>query len=168
MRLHSIRSLTLPLLHCLHYQHTMTDQTITRDQFTYWKTIEVRWGDMDSVGHVNNTVYFVYLESARVELLRKIGARGKQGGSGQGPALVSTSCDFKKQVVYPATIDVGVRVEAIGARSFRMGYGLFMSGADELVAAASSVNAWVDYAAERAVELPDWLRAELEGYQKAE
>lgn len=143
----------------------MTEQTITRDQFTFWKTIEVRWGDMDSVGHVNNTVYFVYLESARVELLRKIGARGKQGGSVHGPALVSTSCDFKQQVVYPATLDVGVRVEAIGNRSFRMSYGLFLRGTDDVVATASSVNAWVDYAAERAVELPDWLRTALAEYQ---
>jgi len=143
----------------------MADQTITRDRFKYWKTIEVRWGDMDSVGHVNNTVYFVYLESARVELLRKIGVRGKQGGSSQGPALVSTTCDFKRQVVYPSTIDVGVRVEAIGARSFSMGYGLFLHGAGDLVAAGSSVNAWIDYAAERAVELPDWLRATLAEYQ---
>jgi acyl-CoA thioester hydrolase len=143
----------------------MTDQKITRDQYTFWKSIEVRWGDMDSVGHVNNTVYFVYLESARVELLHKVGARSKQRDDGQGPALVTTSCDFKRQVVYPATIDVGVRVEAIGNRSFKMSYGLFLQGADELVATASSVNAWVDYAAQRAVELPDQIRSALAAYQ---
>ncbi len=145
----------------------MTDQAITRDQFTYWKSIEVRWGDMDSVGHVNNTVYFVYLESARVELLRKLGASRQQRNDHQGPALVSTSCDFKRQVVYPATLDVGARVEAIGRRSFRMSYGLFLSGTDQVVATASSVNAWTDYAAQRAVELPDDLRAALAAYQQA-
>jgi acyl-CoA thioester hydrolase len=143
----------------------MTDQTVSRDQFTFWKSVEVRWGDMDAVGHVNNTVYFTYLESARVELLGEIGARSRQRNDGQGPALVSTSCDFKKQVVYPATIDVGVRVEEIGNRSFRMSYGLFLRGADELVATATSVNAWVDYAVGRAVEIPDDLRAALAAYQ---
>jgi YbgC/YbaW family acyl-CoA thioester hydrolase len=144
----------------------MADQTVTRDQFKFWKSIEVRWGDMDSVGHVNNTVYFTYLESARVELLRKLGVRGKQGGGAEGPALVSTSCDFKKQVIYPAVIDVGVCVETIGRRSFRTSYGLFLRGTDDLVATASGVNAWIDYAAERAVELPDWLRQALSEYQK--
>ncbi len=146
----------------------MTEQIIRRTQFTFWKSIEVRWGDMDSMGHVNNTVYFTYLESARVELLHKLGARGKQRNDGQGPALVSTSCDFKQQVAYPATIDVGVRVEAIGQRSFRMSYGLFLRGTDEVVATASSVNAWIDYAAGRAVEIPDELRAALAEYQPSE
>src|SRR5215831_14945661 len=98
----------------------MTDQTVTRDQFIYWKTVEVRWSDMDAQGHVNNAVYFTYLESARVELIRKTGFKGKQTGEAEGPALVSS---------------------------------------------ARSVNAWVDYAAERAVEIPDWFRAALSEYQ---
>jgi len=146
----------------------MPDQTIARDQFKYWKTIEVRWGDMDSQGHVNNAVYFTYIESARVEFVRKIGFKGKLAGATEGPALVSTSCDFKRQVVYPATLDVGARVERIGRRSFEMSYGIFVHGTDQLVASARSVNAWADYAAERAVELPDWFRAALVEYQKPE
>jgi len=146
----------------------MIDQTITREQFKYWKSIEVRWGDMDAQGHVNNAVYFTYIESARVELIRKTGYKGKQAGAAEGPALVSASCDFKRQVVYPATLDVGARVERIGRRSFGMSFGIFLTGTDQLVASARSVNAWVEYAAERAVELPDWFRAALAEYQKLE
>ena len=146
----------------------MTDQTVTRDQFKYWKTVEVRWGDMDAQGHVNNAVYFTYLESARVELIRKTGYKGKQAGDAEGPALVTTSCDFKRQVVYPATLDVGARVEKVGRRSFEMSYGIFVHGTDQLVASARSVNAWANYAAEQAVELPDWFRAALAEYQKTE
>ena len=143
----------------------MPDQTIAREQFKYWKTIEVRWGDMDSQGHVNNAVYFTYLESARVELVRKIGFKGKLAGAAEGLALVSASCDFKRQVVYPATLDVGLRAERVGRRSFEMSYGIFVQGADQAVATGRSVNAWVEYAAERAVELPDWFRAALAEYQ---
>jgi acyl-CoA thioester hydrolase len=146
----------------------MADQAPTRDQFKYWKIVEVRWGDMDSQGHVNNAVYFTYLESARVELIRKTGFKGKQAGAAEGPALVSTSCDFKRQVVYPATLDVGARVERVGRRSFETSYGIFVHDTDQLVASARSVNAWVDYAAERAVELPDWFRVALAEYQKTE
>jgi len=146
----------------------MTDQTVTRDQFKYWITIEVRWGDMDAQGHVNNAVYFTYLESARVGLIRKTGYKGKQAGDAEGPALVSTSCDFKRQVVYPATLDVGARVERVGRRSFEMTYGIFVHDTDQLVASARSVNAWANYAAEHAVELPDWFRAALAEYQKSE
>jgi acyl-CoA thioester hydrolase len=146
----------------------MADYEITRDQFTFWKSIEVRWGDMDLLGHVNNTVYFVYLESARVEWLRQLGVTRGLGGASQGPTLVTVTCDFKKQVVYPAIIDVGVRVEKVGRSSFQMTYGLFLNGTDQLVARASSVNAWTDYAVGRAISLPDELRAKLSNLTKSE
>jgi acyl-CoA thioester hydrolase len=143
----------------------MQDHSPSRDQFRYWKTIEVRWGDMDAQGHVNNTVYFTYCESVRIELLRKIGFKGRPAGLAEGPALVHASCDFKRQVVYPATLDVGLRVERIGQRSFEMIYGIFLHGTDQLVAAARSVNAWADYAKNLAVPLPDEIRDALQQYQ---
>ena len=96
----------------------MAEQTVTRAQFPFWHEIVVRWGDMDAQGHVNHTVYFTYCEPARIALLRKLGFQGKLAGLAEGPTLGSASCDFKRQVVYPATLDVGVRVEKIGRRSF--------------------------------------------------
>lgn len=140
-------------------------QPITRDQFRYWKTIEVRWGDMDAQGHVNNTVYFTYCESARVELLRKIGFKGKQAGLAEGPTLVHASCDFKRQVVYPAKLDVGLRVERTGERSFKITYGIFFHGSDEISAVATSINAWANYAEGRSVKLPEEIRVALAEYQ---
>jgi acyl-CoA thioester hydrolase len=42
----------------------------------------LRWGDMDAMGHVNNTVYFRYLEQARIELFEMLGFRPRRAGSG--------------------------------------------------------------------------------------
>lgn len=146
----------------------MADQPITREQFRYWKSIEVRWGDMDAQGHVNHTVYLTYCESARVELLRRIGFKGKLAGLDEGPTLVHASCDFKRQVVCPAKLDVGLRVEKISRRSFKMVYGIFFHGLDGdsgLTAVAASINAWVNYTESRAVELPEEIRSALAEYQ---
>lgn len=142
----------------------MAEPIITRAQFPFWHEVMVRWGDMDAQGHVNHTVYFTYCESARIALLRQVGFQGKQAGGAHGPTLVHVACDFKRQVVYPARLDVGVRVEQLSQRSFKMIYGVFFQGTDELAAVANSVNAWVDYAAERAVALPEWLRTALAEY----
>jgi len=142
----------------------MPDQFIKRELLRYWKTIEVRWGDMDAQGHVNNTAYFMYCESARVELLRRIGFKGKLPGLTEGPALVHASCDFKRQVIYPATLDIGIRVTKIGQSSFQMEYGLFFHDSDELAAIATSTNAWVNYAEEHAVNLPEEIRSALAEY----
>lgn len=120
---------------------------------------------MDAQGHVNHTVYFTYCESARVELLRLIGFKRKQAGLVEGPTLVHASCDFKKQVAYPAKLDVGIRVDKTGQRSFRMVYGIFFHGTDELAATGATINAWANYAEGRSVELPAYIRSALAEYQ---
>ncbi len=145
----------------------MATELITRAQFPFWFPLEVRWGDMDAMGHVNNAVYFRYCESARIALLRSLNIKGRAEGSTQGPVLVTTACDFKREVKYPATLDIGVRVEAVTRRSFALQYALFFAGTDDLAAVARSVNAWVDYAELRAVELPEELRALLSRYQSS-
>ena len=134
--------------------------------FPFYEEVRVRFRDIDAMGHVNNAVYFTYCESARVELLGKLGARGKASGR-FGPALVSATCNFRRQVVYPSRLDVGVVVEDVGRRSFKMRYGLFLSGTRELVADGSSVNAWVDYDEGRAVVISDEMRIALEGYARS-
>ncbi len=143
----------------------MTKPIITRAQFPFWFPIEVRWGDMDAMGHVNNSIYFRYCESARIALLRSLNIKGRAEGSTQGPTLVTTSCDFKREVKYPATLEVGVRVEALTRRSFALQYAMFFAGTEELAAVARSVNAWVDYADKQAIEIPDELRTALAQYQ---
>ena len=142
----------------------MTKPIITREAFPFWHTIEVRWGDMDAMGHVNNAVYFTYLESARIALLRSLDIRGRAEGSQFGPTLVATSCDYKKEVRYPVTLDLGVRVTRLTQRSFAMEYAMFFHDTDEVAAIARSVNAWVDYAAKKAIPLPDELREALSVY----
>ena len=137
----------------------------TRDRFSFWTEVEVRWGDMDAMGHVNNTVYFTYMESARIDFLGRLGrvqVRGRAGGAQQGPTLVATACDFVRQVVFPTTLDIGLAVEAIGRSSFRIRYGMFRKETDELMATGQSTNAWLDYATNRSIDLPTELRAALE------
>jgi acyl-CoA thioester hydrolase len=148
-------------------EKNMTKPMITREQFPYWHTIEVRWGDMDAMGHVNNAAYFTFCESARIALLRGLDIKGRAEGSQYGPTLVATSCEYKREVRYPATLDVGVRVTALSQRSFTMEYALFLQGTDDVAATARSVNAWVDFAARKAVALPEELRARLASYGSA-
>jgi YbgC/YbaW family acyl-CoA thioester hydrolase len=89
---------------------------LKRDDCTFWIEVDVRWSDMDSQRHVNNAVYFTYCEQVRIDFLNKVGIRGKFGAE-QGPMLVSASCDFKRQVVYPAKLDVGLLIDEMGRSS---------------------------------------------------
>ena len=136
-----------------------------REDCTFWIEVDVRWSDMDSQRHVNNAVYFTYCEQVRIDFMNKIGIRGKFGAE-QGPMLVSASCDFRRQVVYPATLDVGLSIDEMGRSSVRMRYAMFEKDSDTLVALGTSVNAWVDYRESRSIPLPNEVRELLAKYQK--
>ena len=136
-----------------------------RDDFHVWITVDVRWGDMDAYGHVNNARYFTYCESARIryfeELAAEIALEGLRERAAHGPAVVSATCNFQRQVHYPATLDVGVRAAAIGRSSFTLDYVIRRHGGGEVVADGSSVVVWVDYEAGKAMPLPAALKARI-------
>ena len=68
-------------------------------KLTLEMVIPIRWGDMDAMGHVNNTIYFRYLEIVRIEWLHRVA--GAPDPAGEGPVIVNTFCNFLKQLKYP-------------------------------------------------------------------
>src|SRR5690349_898773 len=90
-----------------------------------WRHVEpiaVRWGDMDTMGHVNNAKYFTYCESARMSYFAAIRMLEHRETPAQGPALAAAHLNFRRQVRYPADLDVFTRVVEIGRSSFKMEY----------------------------------------------
>jgi acyl-CoA thioester hydrolase len=137
----------------------------TRAEFRFWWPVTVRWGDMDAMGHVNNVIYFQYLESARIGYFETLmGWTGRdEGGGRQGPVVVSQTFNYRLQVYYPAELEVGVRCREIRNRSFVLEYGIFRKATDELIGDGSSVAVWLDYDANKAMEIPPRLRQALTG-----
>lgn len=120
-------------------------------------TMTVRWGDMDVMGHVNNTVYFRYLESARIDWFRSIGCA--PGPQGEGPVIVSTFCNFYKQLEYPCDIRVKTYVSDPGRATFESWATIERADQPGVICADGGATlVWVDAAAQKAKTLPDWLR----------
>jgi acyl-CoA thioester hydrolase len=115
---------------------------------------------MDAMGHVNNIIYLQYLESARIGYFETLsGWDGRtEEGARQGPVLVSQTFNYRRMVFYPAELEVGVRCTEIRNRSFVLEYASFRKGTDELMGDGSSVTVWLDYAANKSVDLPPSLR----------
>ncbi len=112
------------------------------------------------MGHVNNMIYFQYLESARIGYFERLmGWTGREEGAGrQGPVVVSQTFNYRRQVYYPAELEVGVRYREIRNRSFVLEYAIFRKGTDELVGDGISVAVWLDYNANKAMPIPPILR----------
>lgn len=124
------------------------------------RTIPMRWGDMDAVGHLNNTYYFRYMEQIRVEWLDSIGHPIDPAGI--GPVLGSTSCTFKREFSYPATVVVTTEVEKVGRSSLKLRHHFRIEGdAETVYAVGEATLVWVDYQAGKTVSIPEAIRERL-------
>lgn len=117
--------------------------------------VQVRFGDTDVLGHVNNAVYASYAELGRIDLMRRVS--WDQGG----PILARLAIDFVAQVRLGSRVVVTTRVARIGRSSIAMHQELLADG--ELAARIESVVVWFDYEAQRAVPVPDDVRTALLG-----
>jgi acyl-CoA thioester hydrolase len=131
-----------------------------------WKLVHatrmpIRWGDMDAMGHVNNTVYFRYMEQARIEwfyeFARKIGTRPYVE---QGPIIINATCTFLEPLVYPGEIEVKMFIGEVGRSSFGSHYEIAMASKQYAEGAAKMV--WIDRKTGKSIQLPQPVRAALE------
>jgi len=114
---------------------------------------------MDSLGHVNNTVYFRYMEQARIEWLFAL-ARATQGyDRGQGPVIVNASCNFRAPLKYPGEIAVSMYLEHPGRTSVGSYYEVERDGTRYADGAAKIV--WIDLKTSRPVPVPELVMAPL-------
>ena len=87
--------------------------------------IAIRWGDMDAMGHVNNTVYFRYMEQARIGWFDAL-VPHEEAWQSTGIVIANASCNFKKAINYPATVEVKMFAGAPGGSSLPTSYELLV------------------------------------------
>jgi len=123
--------------------------------------IPIRWGDMDAMGHVNNTLYFRYIEIIRIEWLHSLG--GAPDPNGQGPVIVNAFCNFIRQLEYPGDILAKHYIANPGKTSFDTFITLERTDAPGvLYATGGATTVWIDFPQQKSVPLPDWLRKQFD------
>jgi acyl-CoA thioester hydrolase len=125
-----------------------------RSYYDGWIMETLRYGDTDAQGHVNNAVFATFCESGRSAYFHAVRPPGANF------VIVRLELDFRAELFYPGTVDIGTRVLTIGNSSVRLGQGVFKG---ELCAAtAECVMVLVDDATHRPVPFPPPLRAWME------
>ena len=127
-------------------------------KLVYEMVIPIRWGDMDAMNHVNNTTYFRYMETCRIDWIRSIGC--SLDPLGEGLVIVNAFCNFYKQFEYPGDVVVKMYVSDPARTTFESW--ATMERADRpgvVCAAGGATTIWVDFKKQKALPLPDWVRA---------
>ena len=126
-------------------------------KLTHEMLIPIRWGDMDAMGHVNNTLYFRFMEVARLDWLYRIG--GPPDPQGCGPVIVNAFCNFIRQLEFPGEVLARHYVCSPGRSSFDTYILLSRSDdPDTLYAEGGAKTVWTDFKAQKSAPMPDWLR----------
>jgi acyl-CoA thioester hydrolase len=121
-------------------------------------TLPIRWGDMDAMGHVNNTVYFRYMEQARIKWFETLGYDTGQNAR-EGPVIINASCTFLVPFVYPGDVEVRMYLGQPGRSSLPTHYEMRLAGDDRLYAHGDAKVVWIDPVSGRSIPLPDSMRA---------
>jgi acyl-CoA thioester hydrolase len=124
--------------------------------------VDVRWGDMDALVHVNNIVYFEYFQLARGAYLQRIGMPPA------GPAwhdfgwiIGATCCRYKAPVTFPDTLSVGARVSALSEDRMLMEYQAISKKLDKVAAEGEALIFAYDFGVGRRTKIRDDARAAI-------
>lgn len=129
-----------------------------KKKLTFEMVIPIRWGDMDAMGHVNNTIYFRYFETIRIAWFEHIGCGPNPAG--EGIVIVNACCNFIKQLEFPGDVLARHYVGHAGRTSFNTYMTLERTDAPGLTYASGGAKAvWVDFPKQKSAPLPEWLRA---------
>lgn len=132
-----------------------------RSDFRVWRSFSTRWADNDAYGHVNNTVYYQWFDSAVNAWL--VEQEMLDIANGDPIALVvETRCSFAAPLAFPQPVEVGLALAALGQSSISYRIGVFAEGAQSAAAQGEFVHVAVDRSTRRPVDIPESWRRKLE------
>jgi len=120
----------------------------------------MRWGDMDANGHVNNTVYFRYMEQARIGWFDALVPEAEAWKT-TGIVVANATCNYKRAMVYPGTVEVRLFVGKPGGSSVLTSYEMHIEGDRHLYADGAAMVVFIDVAKQKPVRIPDSIRERL-------
>ena len=133
----------------------------TRDGLKAWRRFTTRWADNDAYGHVNNTVYYQWFDSAVNGWLVERGLLDIAAGDPIA-LVVETSCTYHRPLAFPADVEVGLAVAELGRSSVRYRIGVFAAGETQAAASGEFVHVAVARSSRRPVAWPETWRAAFE------
>jgi acyl-CoA thioester hydrolase len=136
-----------------------------RADFRWFMPITTRWMDNDPFGHVNNVVYYSWIDTAVNRFLIEGGALDIAASPVVG-IVAETGCRYISQIAYPDPVTVGIAAVALGRSSVRYEAGIFRAAADAASAVGHFTHVYCDRAAMRPVPIPGPIRSVIATIQR--
>ena len=138
---------------------------LKKTDFDFWKRMDTRWSDMDSLGHINHTSYLSYMESARVDVYVDLGFKGIRKDMDESTILGSMEVHYLSQCVHPVSLDVGHRISRVGGKSFDFLAGIFLKNDKTLICAALFKLIAFNYEKNQSIFVPKKIKSNCRPFE---
>ncbi|HLY87625.1 MAG TPA: thioesterase family protein [Acetobacteraceae bacterium] len=132
-----------------------------RSAYRHWTRISTRWHDNDVYGHVNNTVYYGWFDTAVNAWLVEAGLLDVERGDPIG-LVAETGCRYAAPVAFPQPVEVGLTLARLGSSSVTYHLGVFAEGTDHAAAEGHFTHVYVERESRRPAPLPEEWRHLIE------
>lgn len=140
-------------------KHAISKEALMdRKCYKHWTTVNLRYGDTDKLGHVNNAVFVTLCESGRAALL--FDREGSLAGPGKTMVLANIDVDFKAEMHYPGNVEVGTGLVNIGRSSLKLAQVLYKDGV--CCAVSESTIVLIDERTRKPIPFPFELARQVE------
>lgn len=127
--------------------------------------LRIDWSEMDLFGHVNNVMYFKYIQASRVNYWEISGLVKAFDEDKIGPILANTTCRFIRPLHYPGSITIQAEIEFMKNTSFGIHHQI-LNEANEIAAEAHDVIVYFDFNKNEKTELPIAFRESVTKLEK--
>jgi acyl-CoA thioester hydrolase len=134
-------------------------------EYRFYHPIEVRYGDLDPQGHVNNARYLTYIEQARIAYVRELGLWDGKSFQDIGIILAEAHVSYKAAILWGQSIRVGVRISRLGNKSFDWSYSIEDSETRIIHATAATIQVAYDYHTTETIPIPANWREIISDYE---
>ena len=135
--------------------------------FSHTYLMDVRWGDADVLGHINNVEYLRYAESGRVAYCSDVMNMVMGTEIDSGWILADMRCTYLQQVHYPCTLEVCTSVTKVGNKSAVITANIYRKGEQEAVITTEGVMVWFDYKLQKTTTIPDNIRTNIADFEQS-
>jgi acyl-CoA thioester hydrolase len=134
--------------------------------FRFYHPIEVRYGDLDPQGHVNNAKHLTYFEQARIAYWIELGLFTKdQSFMEIGVILADVHLTYLEPIYYGQNIKVGVHIAKLGNKSMTWLQNIVDAGTGTVLAKGEVIMVSYDYRAEKSIPIPPEWREKITRFE---
>jgi acyl-CoA thioester hydrolase len=135
-------------------------------EFRFFHPIEVRYGDLDPQGHLNNAKYLTYFETARINYFVQLGLfKPGQSFMDIGVIMADARVTFHAPVQYGTSVQVGVRTSKLGNKSMTVEQNIVNVETDKVLASGQIILVAFDYHTNNTLPIPQEMREAISNFE---